>query len=538
MLIEIVCDKFKKEKVTFKPGLNVIEGTDDGDNSIGKSTMLLIIDFVFGGETYSQKSEIFKNIDNHDVKFKFEFEGDIFYFSRNFLKSSEVWSCDKDYKKISSMTLDQYNKFLLEKYNIKEKGASFRNLVSRFIRIYGKGGLDETAPLESYKGEANGKAIKPLLQLFEKYHIISDLQDNLDEITTEIAVYNNAQKHSLVSKITATAYKTNLKAIDKIEGELQTISDSLESNIIDIQEVISNRAVEINIKLSNLRRQAARLEVRLKKIDADLQYKFSYTEKNWGLLTTFFPEINLKKIEEIEEFHSSLSKIFRGELRKEKKELDLELSELRLEINKLDGELKNIITEPKISTVLLDSYSELVVEKNRMLSENRVYLDLKKLTEQKKKSQERKDKEYSILLNKIEKDINNQLEIYNNYIYSEDYHAPHLSLEANKIQYFIPQDSEAGTAGKALIILDLAILELTNLPVLVHDSNVFKQLSRNATEKIIELYQSFSKQIFIAFDRQETFSEDAINILKKNTVLSLSDGNELFGWSWSKKIRD
>ncbi|HEM2555908.1 TPA: DUF2326 domain-containing protein, partial [Streptococcus suis] len=71
-----------------------------------------------------------------------------------------------------------------------------------------------------------------------------------------------------------------------------------------------------------------------------------------------------------------------------------------------------------------------------------------------------------------------------------------------------------------------------------HDSNVFKQLSRNATEKIIELYQSFSKQIFIAFDRQETFSEDAINILKKNTVLSLSDGNELFGWSWSKKIRD
>ncbi|HEM4092763.1 TPA: AAA family ATPase, partial [Streptococcus suis] len=521
MLIEIVCDKFKKEKVTFKPGLNVIEGTDDGDNSIGKSTMLLIIDFVFGGETYSQKSEIFKNIDNHDVKFKFEFEGDIFYFSRNFLKSSEVWSCDKDYKKISSMTLDQYNKFLLEKYNIKEKGASFRNLVSRFIRIYGKGGLDETAPLESYKGEANGKAIKPLLQLFEKYHIISDLQDNLDEITTEIAVYNNAQKHSLVSKITATAYKTNLKAIDKIEGELQTISDSLESNIIDIQEVISNRAVEINIKLSNLRRQAARLEVRLKKIDADLQYKFSYTEKNWGLLTTFFPEINLKKIEEIEEFHSSLSKIFRGELRKEKKELDLELSELRLEINKLDGELKNIITEPKISTVLLDSYSELVVEKNRMLSENRVYLDLKKLTEQKKKSQERKDKEYSILLNKIEKDINNQLEIYNNYIYSEDYHAPHLSLEANKIQYFTPQDSGAGTAGKALIILDLAILELTNLPVLVHDSNVFKQLSRNATEKIIELYQSFSKQIFIAFDRQETFSEDAINILKKNTVLSL-----------------
>ncbi|HEN4675014.1 TPA: DUF2326 domain-containing protein [Streptococcus agalactiae] len=538
MLIEIRCDKFKNEKIAFKSGLNVIEGTDDGDNSIGKSTMLLIIDFVFGGETYSQKSEIFKNVDNHWIKFKFEFEGSSFYFSRNFLKSSEVWSCDKDYKKISSMTLDHYNKFLLEKYNIKEKGASFRNIVSRFIRIYGKGGLDETAPLESYKGEANRKAIKPLLQLFGKYHIISDLQDNLDEIATEITVYNNAQKRSLVSKITATTYKENLKAIDKIESELQSISNSLASNIIDIQEVISNRAVEISIKLSNLRRQAARLKARLKKIDMDLQYKFSYTEKNWGLLTTFFPEVNLKKIEEIEDFHSSLSKIFREELRKEKKELEAELSELRLEINKLEGELKTMIAEPKISTVLLDSYSERVVEKSRMLSENKVYLKLKELKEQKKKSQKMKDEEYSILLIGIEKDINNQLEKYNNYIYSEDYHAPRLSLEVDKIQYFTPQDSGAGTAGKALIILDLAILKLTNLPIVVHDSNIFKQLSRNATEKIIELYQSFSKQIFIAFDRQETFSEDTINILKKNTVLSLSDDNELFGWSWSKKVKN
>lgn len=55
-------------------------------------------------------------------------------------------------------------------------------------------------------------------------------------------------------------------------------------------------------------------------------------------------------------------------------------------------------------------------------------------------------------------------------------------------------------------------------------------------EKLGKNSESFENKI--AFDRQETFSEDAINILKKNTVLSLSDGNELFGWSWSKKIRD
>lgn len=538
MLVEIICDKFENKKISFKSGLNVIEGTDDGDNSIGKSTILLIIDFVFGGNTYAEKSEIYKNIDNHDIKFAFKFKGETFYFSRNFLNSAEIWECNENYKKLSSINLKKYNKFLLEKYNMSKNIESFRNIVSRFVRIYGKGGLDETAPFESYKGEAKGKAVKPLLQLFGLYHKISELQDELDAVQQKISAFKSAQTHSLISKITAKTYKMNLKEIEKLNTEIEEISDSLDSNIIDIQGIISSKALEINQELSNLRRQMKRLESRLQKVNIDLHYKFYYTDKHWNLISEFFPEANLRKIEEVEEFHTDLSKIFKEELRREKRKLESDILDFKLEINKLDSELKGIITEPKISNIILDSYSEKVVKKNRMIAENKVYLDLKQLDDEKKISNKRVEEEYVNLLHRVERDINNQLEVYNNYIYSEDYYAPHLSLEANKIQYFTPQDSGAGTAGKALIILDLAILKLTNLPILVHDSNVFKQLSRNATEKIIELYQSFSKQIFIAFDRQETFSEDTINILKKNTVLSLSGGNELFGWSWSKKIRD
>ena len=105
MLVEIICDKFENKKISFKSGLNVIEGTDDGDNSIGKSTILLIIDFVFGGNTYAEKSEIYKNIDNHDIKFAFKFKGETFYFSRNFLNSAEIWECNENYKKLSSINL-------------------------------------------------------------------------------------------------------------------------------------------------------------------------------------------------------------------------------------------------------------------------------------------------------------------------------------------------------------------------------------------------------------------------------------------------
>ena len=68
MLKELYCESFKengktREKIIFSEGLNVVLGEKkDGEehNSIGKSTLILIIDFSFGGEIY-KKSEPYKH---------------------------------------------------------------------------------------------------------------------------------------------------------------------------------------------------------------------------------------------------------------------------------------------------------------------------------------------------------------------------------------------------------------------------------------------------------------------------------------------
>ena len=57
MLIEMTSPVFKEKgkvrpPIRFKEGLNVVLGKEDGENSIGKSSALLAIDFVFGGDTY------------------------------------------------------------------------------------------------------------------------------------------------------------------------------------------------------------------------------------------------------------------------------------------------------------------------------------------------------------------------------------------------------------------------------------------------------------------------------------------------------
>lgn len=41
-----------RPKVVFNDGLNIVNGTDTGTNSIGKSTFLMAIDFCFGGKDY------------------------------------------------------------------------------------------------------------------------------------------------------------------------------------------------------------------------------------------------------------------------------------------------------------------------------------------------------------------------------------------------------------------------------------------------------------------------------------------------------
>jgi hypothetical protein len=54
-------------------------------------------------------------------------------------------------------------------------------------------------------------------------------------------------------------------------------------------------------------------------------------------------------------------------------------------------------------------------------------------------------------------------------------------------------------------------------------------------EHILELYEDCGKQVFIAFDKPDSTSVKAATILNSTTVLPLSDGNELFGRSWSKQ---
>ena len=63
-----------------------------------------------------------------------------------------------------------------------------------------------------------------------------------------------------------------------------------------------------------------------------------------------------------------------------------------------------------------------------------------------------------------------------------------------------------------------------------HDSILLKQIADKPIEKILEQYESSSKQVFIAFDKVSSYSSRTQELLNKTCILRLSpEGNELYG---------
>lgn len=180
MLYELECDLFAEKKdgqfiprgrITFNPGLNTVLGDKQAENSIGKSTFLLIVDFCFGGNDYIEpettKNDVVSFVGNHTIKFAFKFGDRIERYSRSTLNPDEVCICDKDYKETGEvMSIGDFHKHLQESYQIEKAQNSWRSLAGRFARIYGRHNASEEFPLQYGIGEPPADAIRALEQLF------------------------------------------------------------------------------------------------------------------------------------------------------------------------------------------------------------------------------------------------------------------------------------------------------------------------------------------------------------------------------------
>lgn len=533
MLYEIYCEQFHQKKIIFNEGLSVVLGTDCGHNSIGKSTFLLIVDFVFGGNTYSGAKDIIKNIGNHDIYFAFKFDNVLYKFCRNNTKPKEIWECDDNYYKIKSCDVKDFCKWLDEMYKMQLPDLTFRDAIGRYTRVYGKENCDEKRPLHSFPKEKSEQATYALLKLFNEYLPIKDAQIQTDTISKKHKTYSDAQKFNLITKITRSEYNQNLKRIELIKKEICKISKVIENQMIGNDPSVSEEALYYKNLLSSARRSQGSLKAKYNVISNNQDYKFSLTTNTYTELSKYFPNIELKNIEKVEIFHNKIARIFKEELIEEKDKLQKAIQEYDTKIKSYEDILRKLLNNEDIPKKVLQQHANLLRELDMLQKQNYAYFQGTELKESKKESLDLlsnlKTKQFSIVQNKI----NTKMASLNDYIYDGIYNSPLLYFTNNGYNFQTPDDTGTGIACKGLIIMDLAILSLTKLPIIVHDSLILKQIYDNAIEKILELYIQVNKQVIIAFDKQNSYTSKTQKLLNENAILRLAPGGkELFGKSW------
>ena len=555
MLIEVQCDKFVKngqirEPIRFHAGLNAVLGDDNGSNSIGKSTFLMILDFVFGGSDYVKKcTDVQENVKAHTINFAFEFDGEKYYFSRNTTEYNKVIPCDADYKPLEDhapITVQQYWEFLCEHYGLTAEGITWRSAVGRFIRVYKRDTLDEERPLRSSKDEKTADAIKNYMRLFDRYAAVeaqikqaAEAEDEKEAFRKTTQTYNHVR--AAKSEKERAENEERIIVLEQSEREL---AENSNQGLLDLDSMTARRLTELTEQLINYRRQKARVQTQLNAIRRDMTEQKKGFKRTFTDLERFFPGEEFRTLEDIERFHQKLAKILADEFAETEKDLATTFVLLNNEIVRIQEQITEIKNVPNVSQAILREFARITTELNNLREANQNYDELERLKKVAADYAETRDAVIHDQLLAIESAINQAMREISFAILKDATHLPPvLRLEKlGKYTFNTPNDGGTGAQYRGLITFDLANMEVAPVPFVVHDSVLLKNIERPVFSEIMRVYASMEakrKQVFLAYDTLDSYGDETRSLLEANAVLELSPGgNELFGWAWNKENQD
>ena len=554
MLVEVRCDKFisngkVREPIRFHAGLNVVLGDDNGSNSIGKSTFLMILDFVFGGTDYIQKCvDVQENVKEHTICFAFDFGGQMYYFSRNTVDYNNVVKCNAEYQALPEepLSLQKYGEFLCEHYALLAEGITWRGAIARFIRVYKRDTLDEERPLRSSKDESATVAIQRYMSLFDRYSSVeaqikqaAKAEDEKETFRKSTQEYNHIRAAKNDKEKAA-----NDTRIAELEQQEQSLIDDNNSGLLDLDSMTAQRLSELNEALINFRRQRALVQTQLNSVRRDMTGEKRSFKRTFTDLERFFPNEEFHTLEEIEHFHQKLTKILEQEFAETERSLATTYALLSREIAAIQEQITEIKNVPNVSQAILKEFAQITTELNNLRKANRNYDELQRLKQVAADYAATRDTIIADELLIIKNTVNREMDSITLEILGDATHMPPvLKLEKlNKYTFKTPNDGGTGAQYRGLITFDLANMAVTPIPFVVHDSVLLKNIERAVFSSIIKVYHNQrqqGKQVFMAYDTLDAYDKETRELVEENAVLQLSPGgNELFGWAWNKERQD
>ncbi|MBR2934224.1 MAG: DUF2326 domain-containing protein [Oscillospiraceae bacterium] len=542
MLTEIYCAAFGETKrIPFSNGLNVIQGhagdsESGGGNSIGKTSMLKIIDYAFGGKYYADSNDdIIRHVGEHDVCFTHTFNGTSYYFCRNASKPGAIlWCKDSKYTPQREISEKEFGEWLVEQYGLQDLRLTFRGIIGLYSRIWNKPNKEVSRPLYKHNAQTVRDSIMSLVKLFGKYDSIQELSEHDEYLRNRSRALAKANTYHLVALPTKDEAK-------KIEIELAEISETISrlKAIIAITGVenadhLSSQKDELLESRMDLLAQQDRINRALHRCARQIQRITPVNETTFSQLLEFFPEVNIQRIKEVQGFHTSLRNVLINELNNEIDQLQQQLAAVTMAISSNDAKIQKLTGLPTQTAEAMEQLIQLTKRQEQLQFQQALYND--KIAEAAQSSETKRQLTQLLgeITVQIEKSINEKIGEYSSSIMTSNNKAPKLHLSYKDYEYGVEDNTGTGKAYTDLLLFDLAILSLSKLPVLIHDSFLFNNIDVMTKLSFLRLYSQFKdKQIFISLDEYlGTENTEIDKILFTSTRLFLSGNRPLFGKDW------
>ena len=150
-----------------------------------------------------------------------------------------------------------------------------------------------------------------LVRLFNRYKDIDGYRQELDDAEKKLAAFRQARKYRFVSDLVGgdEKYEENLVRIKHLEIELENLTEEQVQEYSESDIEKTQRKSQLQAEILQLQTEIQSYQRRLKLVDMSIEYGLCPTETDLADLQEFFPQVNLRKIYEVERYHKKLAAI-------------------------------------------------------------------------------------------------------------------------------------------------------------------------------------------------------------------------------------
>lgn len=154
-------------------------------------------------------------------------------------------------------------------------------------------------------------------------------------------------------------------------------------------------------------------EMKLHLVSMSLEYGLYPTEANMTALQEFFPNVNLRKIYEVEKYHQKLAKILDAQFAEEKGSIKAEIANLQKRLDEINAQIKQLGFVGNLSREFLDRHSAIKGEIDALKTQNQAFLTQKELQAAKANADAVLRRSIEDILIEIEETLNAKMKEFN-----------------------------------------------------------------------------------------------------------------------------